>query len=330
MTDIYAPYESPQIQSRGWIVGPTEHPSDLAEGGGDGLPADFTVDVGFVVDVGSTALFPLTFPYTFGAPLGGGGGLDAELLYSPVANISTLPATGDGDGLSAGFSVDVPVAMDLADGSGGTAIVPTLTVTVPVAVQGTPNVAAATSVTIPTHAVGDIIVIFAMNGTNSTTPGKPTAAGTVPAWVDIDANTGSGSAASREVYFVATATNHTSGTWTNLNGLCAVVLRNQNASPLGGHAEADGSSTTSIAAPSITMTATDGSSVLLHCHMARVVGLPTWSSPPAGYTRLATLNSGGHNIALNTKTASTSDGTVSNTISLAALNSRGATVEIKR
>lgn len=330
MTDLYAPYEAPTIQSRGWVVGPNILLIDPGGATGAGLPADITVSPTFAVDVGSTAVFPLTFPYLFGAPLGGGAGLDAELVYTPTANFSALPAAGDCDSLSTGFTVDVPVTMNFADGSGGTAIVPTLSVVVPLAIQGSATIAnGATSVTLPAHAVGDIIVLFVYN-TASTTPTKPSASGTVPAWVDIDANAGTGSSATREVYFVASATNHTSGTWTNTNGLCAVVLRGQNASPIGGHAEAVSSGGAgTIDAPAVTMANTSGSSVLLHFHMSG--GNVGMSTAPSGYTRL--VDTGGfapNGMALNKKTVSTSDGLVGQVLSAGTTSSpRGATVEIK-
>ena len=52
------------------------------------------------------------------------------------------------------------------------------------------NVSDAATVTIPAHAVGDLIVIFAYRGSSNTLPGKPSAGGTVPTYVDIDAATG--------------------------------------------------------------------------------------------------------------------------------------------
>ena len=80
---------------------------------------------------------------------------------------------------------------------------------------GTPAAVAGSSITLPTHAVGDIIVIFAYRDGATAVPTNPTAGGTVPAWVDIDAAAGANTNSARSAYFVATATNHTSGTWTN-------------------------------------------------------------------------------------------------------------------
>lgn len=79
----------------------------------------------------ATPMLPATLPLMLGGSIGGDA-LPAELLYQPGANFGMLPATGDGDGLSANATTDIPVAMNLADGSGGTALVPTLSVVVPI------------------------------------------------------------------------------------------------------------------------------------------------------------------------------------------------------
>lgn len=194
---------------------------------------------------------------------------------------------------------------------------------------GTPAALAATSITLPTHAVGDIIVIYAYRGASTTTPTKPSAAGTVPAWVDVDNTTGANSNSSRVAYFVATATNHTSGTWTNATDLAVIVLRGQAASPIGGHAES-GSSGTTLTAPSVTLTKTDGSSVLLHFY--GVAAITAWGSAPTGYTRRAAETAiavdGTTGVCLNTKDSTTSDGSVSQSATIGTTAYRGASVEV--
>lgn len=194
---------------------------------------------------------------------------------------------------------------------------------------GTPAATAATSITLPTHAVGDIIVIAAYDAASVTPPTKPAAAGTVPAWSDIDANTGANTNAMRTVQFVATATNHTSGTWTMAGGapfMAAIVIRGQSVSPIGGHGEAGSSGTTSIA-PSVTMTNTGGSSMLLHFHGHIQSG--TWPAAPAGYTRQAAVVSGINGLCLNTKDSTTSDGSIAQSTASSTNNGyRGATIEI--
>ncbi len=197
------------------------------------------------------------------------------------------------------------------------------------------NTSLTNSVTIPAHQVGDLIVIYAWHdglSFNPNPPGKPTASGTVPAWVDIDANVGADFNASRTAYFVATATDHTSGTWTNgvNRAMCAVVIRNPNASPIGGHAESGSTSTNGGTAPSVTMTDTVGTSMLLHFFARRSTTLMTsWSTPPAGYTSRASQVSINRGISFITKDDTQTDGQVTRA-SNGSLSTgyRGATVEI--
>lgn len=189
------------------------------------------------------------------------------------------------------------------------------------------NHSATTTVTIPTHAVGEIIVIFAYHNNASTIPNKPSASGTVPAWVDIDTNGGVDNNASRTAYFVASATNHTSGTWTGAGGMIAVVLRGQGGTPIGGHAESGGNDVNNSIAPAVTLADSAGDSVLLHFFGARQTGSVIWSAAPAGYVKRAD----GTSTCLITKGTTTTDGAVTQphgTNTLAGY--RGATVEIRR
>lgn len=80
----------------------------------------------------------------------------------------------------------------------------------------------ASSGTIPPHAVGDLIIAWAANITAATTPTAPSAGGTVPTWTSIYTN--GTNVGVRLAYAVATATNHTSGTWTNAGALTFTVL----------------------------------------------------------------------------------------------------------
>nr|WP_237101975.1 hypothetical protein [Mycobacteroides abscessus] len=174
--------------------------------------------------------------------------------------------------------------------------------------------ASTSSVTIPTHSVGDLIVIFAFNPFSTTAPTKPSAGGTVPDWNYIDnANSVSGSGCTT-AQFKATATNTTTGTWGSTSHIIAVVVRNQNASsPIGGHAQQAGSSATATA-PAVTMSHTDGSSVLLHFYGHSSLGSTGWDAAPAGYTRGATSGAAFSSAtALNYKNITTSDGSVGQT-----------------
>lgn len=187
------------------------------------------------------------------------------------------------------------------------------------------NAAAANSVAIPTHQVGDLIVLCAYNAAGATAPNVPVPGGTVPAWVDIDANTGANANGMRTVRFVATATTTTSGSWPAAPFMIAAVIRRQFSTPIGGHAESGSTSATVAAAPLITMTRTDKSSTLLHFHGHCDVS--AWGSAPTGYTRRAAV-AGAGGLCLNTKDVTTSDGAVSQSLTGSNLGYRGATVEV--
>lgn len=115
----------------------------------------------------------------------------------------------------------------------------------------------ASSISLPSHAVGDIIVIFAFGPWGSTN--KPNPGGTVPNWTTIRTDNWGFLA-----YHVATATNHTSGTWVNTYGMQAVVLSGQGASPIGANQIYSYSYTSGdMYVPDLSTAQTDGSSQLL-------------------------------------------------------------------
>jgi hypothetical protein len=178
-------------------------------------------------------------------------------------------------------------------------------------VKGTANAVLGTSVTIPAHAVGDVIVVFAYaNGINSA-PTPPAASGTVPAWTLIQGGGGNtnGSGVWR---FTATANNHTSGTWGSCTGLIAVVIQGVHpTTPVGGFAQATANANGFSAAPAITQSVTNGSSCLLYFHGHRS-NVTTLGAPPAGFTRRAEAI-GSSGICLNTKDDTTTDGAATQT-----------------
>ena len=191
-------------------------------------------------------------------------------------------------------------------------------------IKGTPNATNGSSVTIPTHAVGDDIYIFAFRDGSTTIPSKPSASGTVPVWGDIESSAGANSCSLRLAHFVATATNHTSGKWTNATGMIAVVVQNQAASPIGAHGQGGGTSSTLATAPSVTQQQTTGKALILEFYGHRTV--TAWSTAPSGYTRQASYAS---EVCLNSKDSSTSDGSVSQNLTASSSSGyRAATLEI--
>lgn len=116
--------------------------------------------------------------------------------------------------------------------------------------------AAATTVTIPAHQVGDLILIFAYRDGSNTVPTAPTAGGTVPTWTQIGSS-GGNTNSSRFHYATATATNTTSGTWTSATELICLVYRG---ATVGASAGGSGSNTTTVNYPALTLQRTDNSS----------------------------------------------------------------------
>src|SRR5215471_21244721 len=128
--------------------------------------------------------------------------------------------------------------------------------------------AAATSIAIPTHQAGDLIIIWAYRDGSTTPPTTPTAGGTVPTFTTIDAPTGANNCSAKCAWAVAAGTTDTSGTWTNATGISVEVWRGADsgsASPIGGHAQSGASvaSGGNIAVPAITPTDPTGNSVYL-------------------------------------------------------------------
>ena len=186
-----------------------------------------------------------------------------------------------------------------------------------VSIPVTPTASSTTSVTLPTHAVGNLIVLFVANTGSTTIPSVPSASGTTPAWNTIDSGQGS-SQALIVVDFKATATNHTSGTWTNANNMVAVVLSGQDPTvpsglgtqgPIGGFlGQQNAINSTSITAPAITLSRTDGSSVILHFFEGAGT-ISTWNAAPTGYTKWVNTSQ----VCLDSKNDTTSDGSVAQT-----------------
>jgi len=175
-----------------------------------------------------------------------------------------------------------------------------------VTITGTPAAAAATTLTLPAHAAGDIILLFGFKDGATSIPTIPTAGGTVPTWVTIDAPTGANLCAGACVYALATANNHTSGTWTGATGLAGIVIRGaKTASPIGGHAQGNGTGLNTCTAPSITVQCADGQAIIVAFGGNRVV--TAWGTP-AGYTVQASVAT---EVTCCSKTSSTSDGSLS-------------------
>lgn len=147
--------------------------------------------------------------------------------------------------------------------------------------------AAATSIAFAAHQAGDIILIFPYKDGATSQPTVPTAGGTVPAWVTVDAPVGSNLNAGGGYRFVATASTTTSGTWTGATGIGYTIWRNQAASAIGGHAASGGAGTNTTVAPAVTQLDTGGTAALIHFIGHRTVA--GWGAAPTGYTQRASV-----------------------------------------
>ena len=183
----------------------------------------------------------------------------------------------------------------------------------------------ATSVTIPAHQVGDMILLFAFNSGTSL-PAAPSASGTVPAWSSVVTSAAS-AGANRVSYFIATATTTTTGTWTNTAGMIAVVLRR--ASSIGG-SSALAAQVSTMSAPAITLTKTNATSAVLHFFGVGTGSPSAIGSTPPGYTRRTSLLVTGNQFAivLLTKNTSDCDGSVAQSITYSGFSGGCSSVEV--
>lgn len=187
----------------------------------------------------------------------------------------------------------------------------------PISIQGA-LAANSSSVAIPTHAAGDLIVIFAYNAASTTVPTLPTAGGTVPTFTSIMATSGGSYNSFVAAYAYATSSSDTSGTWTGATSMIAVAIRGTTtSSPIGGHALGTQGFGTSIIGPTVTMTHTDGSSVLLYFYGAGdgTDAFTSWGAAPTGMTQqvAGAYSSAKQGVCLDTKNVTTSAGAESQT-----------------
>jgi hypothetical protein len=192
-------------------------------------------------------------------------------------------------------------------------------------------VVAGTSITIPTHQSGDLIVMFAHASTNGAQPSAPSAGGTVPTW-NLLSTSGSTSWSNHRTAYAFGTGSTTSGTWAgSTDMLMVIVLRGADpTTPIGGRASGAVGVGAACTAPAVTLTRNNGTSLLMHFHSwgDGVNGVGTISAVPTGYTRqVGTVASVRLTGVINTKTVSTTSPSIAQSISGGPYNS-GATVEV--
>jgi len=134
--------------------------------------------------------------------------------------------------------------------------------------------AAATTVAMPTHQLGDLIIAFAYRDGNATAPALPAG------WTNIN-NSGANTNSARLAYKFALSGAETTGTWTNATGIVVQVYRGTGGV---GASAVGGASSATITYPALTLQRTDGTS-----WVARFAGHRTatnmTTNTPAGYTQ---------------------------------------------
>ena len=147
------------------------------------------------------------------------------------------------------------------------------------------NSAAATSVAMPNHQAGDILLVFA-RGT-AAAPAVPAAGGTVPAWTVIQQGIAN-SVGLTVVGFLVTAPGFTSGVFTNATHIAVVLLRpstagNQLVFAAARSSVGNANNTQTVVFPALTFVDLDGSSYGIRVG-TRGVAVTALANPPAGWS----------------------------------------------
>lgn len=179
-----------------------------------------------------------------------------------------------------------------------------------------------TSVTMPTHQAGDLLVGFAYRDGNNSAPSIPTAEN----WRVWGSGSGANTNSSIIGYKVAASSSEASGTWTNATGVSVHVYRNH----AGYGANADtGAASTTVTYPALTLQVTDGSSWVAGFAGHRSVDTDL-QNPPSGMVSRSTFVNATNEIAghdTNGGVSSWSDTNVA--VGGTSLGWRARTMEIK-
>ncbi len=133
-----------------------------------------------------------------------------------------------------------------------------------------------TSVTLPTHNVGDLMIVFAYRSSNNTVP-------TVPAgWTTINSSSGANNS-SVQAYRIATGSDTATG-WTNATQLVALVYRGvSTTSPIGTVGVPQQANSKIVTYPALALSVTNGTSWVVGSAGAASI-ISTLETPPVGMT----------------------------------------------
>lgn len=186
--------------------------------------------------------------------------------------------------------------------------------------------ASATSLTVPAHLPGDLILIWAMRGASTTSPTVP--AGYLPILSKSEATAVTLVAIAG--YRIANATNDASGTWTNASELICAVYRPSAGNTIRiGQGAASSSTTNTINYPALTMAdSTSGNSWVLGLAAASNL-TQTLTTAFAGMTSVTSVAGASYQAALADTNAGVSSWSSTNqTVTGTAGKSVSATLEI--
>lgn len=183
--------------------------------------------------------------------------------------------------------------------------------------------ASTTTVTIPGHVAGDIIIISAVRASN--TPA------TIPVLYTKIQSAGIATATAVSLitgYKIATGTGDTSGTWTNASNLtCHVYRPSAGATILVGQSATSTSTTATISFPSLTLADTSGNSWIVAFAGASDI-TQNLATAPTGMTNESTLVGSANSIAGHDTEGGVSSWSVQTTASGATGHSVSMTIEL--
>lgn len=188
--------------------------------------------------------------------------------------------------------------------------------------------AAGTSVAIPAHQVGDLILVFARRASN--TPATiPTATTVVPTWVTAQ-SAGANTLALTTVSAVATRTDHQTGVFTSASHVAVLVLRADSGKVISIRTSTvgNGNNATTLIYPAVTLGALDGTS-----HGVRVgtrgVAATGVGTSPSGWTAQQVQPAGASALmSVHTRLGLVANPTADSITGLASSAYRAHTVEI--
>jgi hypothetical protein len=155
---------------------------------------------------------------------------------------------------------------------------------------------AGTSVALPTHATGDMIVITAFDSAGGTNPSLPAG------YTVIGSGIPGGVIASKTGYKIAASNAEVSGTWTGATSVHATVFRGiDSTTPFGATGSGTSASSGSMTYPALTLQNVDGSSWVYFAGIHQTA--TDFDNTPTGLTRRTTLD---HSATFDTNAGVTS------------------------